>query len=143
MILHVRKAHDETLALLRRHAPARGGIAHAFNGSLQQARAYLELGFRLGFGGMLTYARSRRLRRLAAALPAAAIVLETDAPWQSPVEQHGERNSPAYLPQCLSALAAVRVEARERLAEQTTRNACAVLSIEVPGRESRLGGEAP
>jgi len=127
-LLHVRKAHDRALAILRRQ-PMRGGIAHAFNGSLQQAEQYQDLGFKLGFGGMLTFARSRRLHRLARELPATAIVLETDAPDLTVASHHGERNSPAYLPEVLDALAAIRDEAPAALAAQTTANARALLGL--------------
>jgi len=130
VLLHVRKAHEEMLAALRR-AKVSGGIAHAFNGSLEQARRYIDLGFRLGFGGMLTYDRSTRLRRLAAELPLEAIVLETDAPDMSPAAHHGERNSPAWLPEVLLSLAEVRGENPLVLAHATTRNACAVLGLEL------------
>lgn len=128
VLLHVRKAHDRALAVLRRQ-PVRGGIAHAFNGSLQQAEQYQDLGFKLGFGGMLTFARSRRLHRLARELPATAIVLETDAPDLTVASHHGERNSPAYLPEVLDALAAIRDEAPAALAAQTTANARALLGL--------------
>jgi TatD DNase family protein len=128
VLLHVRKAHDEMLATLRR-IRVKGGIAHAFNGSLQQAQQYLELGFRLGFGGMLTFARSSRLHRLAAELPGEAIVLETDAPDMTVAAHRGERNSPEYLPDVLQALAEVRGEDPGRLAALTTVNARAVLGI--------------
>lgn len=129
VILHVRKAHDETLKLLRRYRVA-GGIVHAFNGSLQQAHQYLRLGFRLGFGGMLTYARSRKLRALARDLPEQAIVLETDAPDMTVASHRGERNSPEYLPECLQALAEVRQEAPGLLARVSTANARAVLNLD-------------
>ncbi len=128
VILHVRKAHDAVLACLKR-TPVRGGIAHAFNGSMQQARGYIELGFKMGFGGMLTYERSSKLRRLAAELPLEAIVLETDAPDMSPVAHHGERNSPEYLPEVLTALATLRPEPIEVIAAQTTANARSVLGL--------------
>lgn len=128
VLLHVRKAHDEVLAALGRSG-VRGGIAHAFNGSLEQARQYLDLGFRLGFGGMLTYERSTRLRRLARELPIEAIVLETDAPDMTVASHHGERNSPEYLPECLAALAAVRGEDIAVIAAQTTRNALEVIRL--------------
>jgi len=128
VILHVRKAHDVVLSLLRRIRPP-GGIAHAFNGSLQQAARYLDLGFRLGFGGMLSYERSRRLRALAHALPREALVLETDAPDLSGASHRGERNSPEYLPEYARALATVRGEPLPEVAHYTTRNACEVLGI--------------
>ncbi|MBZ0072876.1 MAG: TatD family hydrolase [Gammaproteobacteria bacterium] len=129
VVLHVRKAHDAMLATLKR-IRVQGGIAHAFNGSLQQAGHYLDLGFKLGFGGMLTYERSTKLRRLAQALPPEALVLETDAPDMTVAAHHGERNSPEYLPYCLQALAAARDEPLERIAALTTRNAIEVLGLE-------------
>lgn len=134
VLLHVRKAHDQVLGTLKR-IRVKGGIAHAFNGSMVQAARYIELGFKLGFGGMVTYERSRRIRGLARELPAEAIVLETDAPDLTPAAHHGERNSPAYLPECLRALAEVRGESIEQLARQTTHNACEVLGISLPADE--------
>lgn len=128
VLLHARKAHDQVLATLKR-LRVRGGIAHAFNGSLQQAGKYLDLGFCLGFGGMLTFERSLRLRPLARALPIEAIVLETDAPDLTVATHRGSRNSPAYLPEVLSALAEVRDADPAELAAQTTRNAREVLGL--------------
>lgn len=128
IVLHVRKAHDQVLQTLKR-AGVRGGIAHAFNGSLQQAAQYIDLGFKLGFGGMLTFERSTKLRRLAAALPLSALVLETDAPDMTVAAHRGERNSPEYLPDCLRALAEVRQVDPAEIALHTTRNALAVLGI--------------
>lgn len=128
VILHVRKAHDQVLATLKR-LRVRGGIAHAFNGSLQQARQYIELGFKLGFGGMLTYERSNKLRALARELPLEALVLETDAPDMTVAAHRGERNSPEYLPDCLRALAEVREDDPEAVARATSRNAEQVLGL--------------
>ncbi len=128
VLLHVRKAHDQVLSTLRRF-PVRGGICHAFNGSEQQAAQYIERGFKLGFGGMLTYERSSKLRNLAARLPLEAMVLETDAPDMTVASHRGERNSPEYLPECLQTLAALRDESIDTIATQTTRNAEEVLSL--------------
>jgi TatD DNase family protein len=128
VILHVRKAHDDVLAILRQQ-PVTGGIVHAFNGSLQQAEHYQRLGFKFGFGGMLTYERSRKIRALARDLPLQAIVLETDAPDMTVAAHHGERNSPEYLPDCLRALAEVRAEDPGGLACQSTENARHVLNL--------------
>ncbi|RRQ22920.1 TatD family hydrolase [Thiohalobacter thiocyanaticus] len=128
VILHVRKAHDQVLQALKR-IRVRGGIAHAFNGSLQQAQQYLDLGFRFGFGGMLTFERSRKLRELAAALPLESLVLETDAPDLTVAAHQGERNSPEYLPDCLAALAGVRGIAPEEAARATSANARAALGL--------------
>ncbi|MBL1274953.1 MAG: TatD family hydrolase [Ectothiorhodospiraceae bacterium] len=128
VLLHVRKSHDVVLASLRK-AQVTGGICHAFNGSLQQAERYIEFGFKLGFGGMLTYERSHKLHRLAKQLPLDAIVLETDAPDMTGALHHGQRNSPEYLPECLQALAKIRDEDVNIVAAQTTANAEAVLDF--------------
>jgi TatD DNase family protein len=125
----VRKAHDQVLSTLRR-IRVRGGTAHAFNGSLQQARQYIDMGFKLGFGGTLTYQRAHRIRGLAVNLPVDAIVLETDAPDMVVAAHRGERNSPEYLPHCLQALAEVRNEDAELLARQTTISACRIFSLD-------------
>lgn len=130
VLLHVRRAHQQVLETLRR-IRGRGGIAHAFSGGIEEARRYLDLGFRLGFGGMLTFERSTKLRRLAAALPAHALVLETDAPDLTVAAHRGERNSPEYLPQVLVALAEVRQVDPAGLAAITTANARAALGIPV------------
>ena len=128
VVVHVRKAHDQTLAALR-NARIKGGIIHAFNGSLQQGQQYFDLGFRLGFGGMLTFERSARLRRLARDLPLDAMVLETDAPDLTVASHRGERNSPEYLPEVLGALAEVRGESPELVARRTTASAREVLGL--------------
>lgn len=130
VVLHIRKAHDQVLATLRR-IRVRGGFAHAFNGSLQQAQQFHDLGFRLGFGGTLTHAGAHRIHKLAASLPLEAIVLETDAPDMVVASHRGERNSPEYLPEVLAALAGLRPEPPEELARATTANAAAVLGLEL------------
>lgn len=139
VILHVRKAHDEVLKLLREHG-VRGGIAHAFNGSRQQADKYIEMGFKLGFGGMLTFERSRKLRELARTLPLDALVLETDAPDMTVAQHRGGRNSPEYIPYLLDTLAALRGESREKVGEVTTCNVVEVLDLDL-GDEGVAGPE--
>ena len=128
VILHVRKAHDEVLSQLQRF-PVVGGIVHAFNGNMQQANKYQQLNFKFGFGGMLTFERSVKLRQLAKQLPLESIVLETDAPDMTVVQHRGKRNSPAYLPYCLQALAQVKSLEVEDVARCTTQNARDVLQL--------------
>ena len=128
VILHVRKAHDDVIKMLQRVSLV-GGIVHAFNGSLQQATKYLALNFKFGFGGMLTFERSVKLRKLAKELPLESIVLETDAPDMTVSQHRGERNSPEYLPFCLQALAQVKSLDVEAVAASTTQNARDVLRI--------------
>lgn len=107
VILHVRRAVDAILKQLRR-IEVRGGIAHAFNGSRQQADMLIAMGFKLGFGGTMTFDGSRRIRELAASLPLEALVLETDAPDIAPVWAAGRRNEPANLRRYAEVLAALR-----------------------------------
>ena len=121
VIIHNRKAHDECIKLLSLHK-LKGGIIHAFNGSIQQAEKYIELGYLLGFGGMLTYQRSRKLRQLAKALPINSIVLETDAPDMAVSLHAGQRNSPEYLPMILAELAEIKQMKTSEIARACTQN---------------------
>lgn len=127
VLLHIRRAQDTILKHLRR-TPVRGGIAHAFSGSPQQAAEFIKLGFKLGFGGAMTYPRATRLRELAATLPLDSIVLETDAP-DIPPEflPRGEPNRPGYLPRIAATLAGLRNLTLAEIARITTANARAVL----------------
>ena len=137
VLLHVRRSVDTVLKHLRR-VPVRG-IAHAFNGSLQQARAFLELGCKLGFGGNLTFERALQIRRVAQALPDDAIVLETDAPdiapqwlYRTAVQRAAGatmRNEPAELPGIAAVLAELRGVTPAALAISTGANARAVLGL--------------
>ena len=136
VILHVRKSADRLLKHLRA-TKVRGGIAHAFNGSAQQAQAFVALGFKLGFGGALTFERALQIRRLAQALPAEAIVLETDAPdipphwlYRNAAERAAgatARNEPAELPRIAQTLAELRGMSLAALAELTSANVRAAL----------------
>jgi len=110
VILHVRRSCDAILKALRRRSIS-GGIAHAFNGSLQQAEQFIGLGFKLGFGGAATYERALHLRRLLKDLPLDCIVTETDAPDIPPAwlrEEGGAHNEPAFLPRIAGVLADIR-----------------------------------
>ena len=128
VLLHCRKSSDLLLKHLRRiRVP--GGIAHAFNGSAQQAAAFIKLGFRLGFGGAFTWPRAHHLRRLAAELPLDAIVLETDSPDIPPVWIGRGRNAPGELPRIAAALAELRELDVETVARTTTANARRVLRL--------------
>jgi len=123
VILHVRKSVDEILKHLRL-IKVKGGIAHAFNGSRQQAEIFIDMGFKLGFGGVMTYPRALKIRELAATLPLEAIVLETDSP-DIPPEWlgHQGRNSPDQLPAIAQVLADLRGLKVTQVAEITTKNA--------------------
>lgn len=136
VILHVRRSADALLQGLRRMAVP-GGIAHAFNGSAVQAGQFVERGFKLGFGGTLTFERALQIRALATTLPATALVLETDAPdipphwlYRTAAERAAgasSRNEPAELPRIAAVLAGLRGWTLARTAEVTTANADAAL----------------
>lgn len=129
VLLHLRKAHDTVLKYLREHK-VRGGIAHAFNGSRQQADEFIKLGFKLGFGGAMTYSRATKLRELAATLPLECIVLETDAPDIPPdFLERGLPNEPQYLPRIAQILAELRGLSLTEVARVTTENALSVLPM--------------
>ncbi|MDR2690616.1 MAG: TatD family hydrolase [Azoarcus sp.] len=135
VVLHVRRAQDVVLKYLRRVRVA-GGIAHAFNGSRQQADAFIALGFKLGFGGAMTFEGSRRIRRLAVELPLGAIVLETDAPDMTPAWGRG-RNLPANLARYAITLAGLRRIDVAELIRATGENARAALGlpgVSMPGK---------
>ena len=158
VILHVRRSADQLLKGLRA-VSAQGpgvqagqatwrGIAHAFNGSTQQAGMFIQLGLKLGFGGALTYERAQQLRRLAAELPLDALVLETDAPDIPPHRLYrtagqraaGEpqgRNEPGELPRIGAQVAALRAMSVAELATATSRNAVAAL----PRLGALIGGK--
>lgn len=130
VILHSRRAIDACLKHLRRiRVP--GGIAHAFSGSPHQARIFIDLGFKLGFGGAFTYSRAIRLQALARDLPLSAIVLETDSPDIPPAWLTGphRRNEPSELPRIAAELARLRGVESATIAAATTANARAVLRL--------------
>ena len=140
VILHVRRSADPLLKQLRALAPEGGwsGIAHAFNGSTQQAMEFIKLGFKLGFGGAVTFETALQLRRLAAELPLSALVMETDSPdipphWryttaaQRAAGQAPGRNEPGELPRMAQHVADLRGISLEALALATTTNALAAL----------------
>ena len=140
VILHVRRSADRLLKGLRQEGRGQPwlGIAHAFNGSAQQAQAFIDQGLRLGFGGALSYARAQQLRRLAAQLPLSALVLETDAPDMPPqwlyttAAQRAQgvaqgRNEPAELPRIAQVMAELRGLDLPALSAATQANALAAL----------------
>ena len=134
VVLHCRKATGRLLAILREEkAHTVGGIWHSFSGSLETARAAMELNFAIAFGGPLTWPGARRGPEVLQALPAEWIVLESDAPDLAPHPHRGEPNRPAYLSLVAERVAALRGWSLEETARITTANACRVLGLNVRG----------
>lgn len=122
VVLHVRKAMDELTQRLRQLDLPQGGLIHAFSGSQQQAEKLVELGFKLGLGGALTYPRAQKLRRVAARLPLSAFVVETDSPDMPLSGRQGQRNEPAHVAQVLKTLAEIRQTDEQDLARSLEEN---------------------
>ncbi|MBN4667984.1 TatD family hydrolase [Pandoraea nosoerga] len=141
VILHVRRSQDALLKQLRIFTP-RGGIAHAFNGSRQQADMFVERGFCLGFGGQMTFERALQIRRLAVDTPIDALVVETDAPDIAPEWRYKQRNSPAELPRIARVLAGLRGISAEALSQATCANALRVLP-RLSGAMAMTPGDGP
>lgn len=128
VILHVRKAHDQMIALLKQY-PVKGGIIHAFSGSSHHAEMYLRLGMSFGVGGAYSYQRATRLHNLIKQLPLSSIVLETDAP-DMPLEgKQGQRNSPESIATIVNIVADLRQQSAKDIATITTENCKKLFNI--------------
>ncbi|WP_295801209.1 TatD family hydrolase [uncultured Microbulbifer sp.] len=122
LILHSVKAHSELLRQLKEFRPSRGGVIHAFSGSREIAREYWKLGFYLGIGGTVTYARAAKTRSTVSEVPLESLLLESDAPDMPHAGHQGERNSPEYLPAIAETVAALRGIPVAEVCLQTRRN---------------------
>ncbi|MFC3031928.1 TatD family hydrolase [Pseudoalteromonas fenneropenaei] len=122
LIVHHRQSHHLLAAVFKQHPPQFGGVIHAFSGSMQQAEAYLKLGFKLGIGGTISYPRAVKTRTVVAALPLSALVLETDAPAMPLAGFQGQRNSPVQLRLVFEQLCALRNESAHEIAQALSCN---------------------
>lgn len=135
IVIHSRKAGDDVIQMIRASGHF-NGLVHSFNGSLQQAYRLIDLGYRLSFGGAVTYTRATKLRELIAQLPLDAILLETDAPDQPDAAHQGKRNEPAYLAAVWQSIAELREESADIVAARTTRNAVELFRLPVKHGDS-------
>jgi len=122
LILHSRKAHQETIKQLKRGNIAHGGVIHAFTGSFQQAMDYIHLGFYVGVGGAITYPRAEKTRNTISQLPLDSLVLETDSPDMPVFGHQGEKNRPGNLKIILNELNILRRESEQMIAAQVFKN---------------------
>jgi len=124
VVIHTRDAWEGTLTILREQwAPTKlPCVMHCFTGDTRQAEECLELGFYLAFGGVATFPKSGPIREAARITPADRLLLETDAPYLAPVPHRGKRNEPAFVMHTAAAIASVRNESQEQLAQKTTEN---------------------
>jgi len=128
LIVHVRKAMDEVISLLRKHA-RHGGVVHSFAGSQQQALQLHDLGFKLGIAATVGFERARKLRAVVAAMPDDALLLESDAPDQPGAAHRGQLNQPAYILEHLQTIAELRQCSPEALAATLNQNASQLFKI--------------
>jgi TatD DNase family protein len=122
IIVHHRRSHQHITPLLKQHSLAKGGIIHAFSGSYQQAKQYIDLGYKLGIGGTITYPRAKKTNNAIKRLPLNSLVLETDSPAMPLSGFQGEINSPLRIVDVFKALTEIRAESAEKIAEQIELN---------------------
>jgi TatD DNase family protein len=117
VILHHRKSQNDLLQVIKQQQFTQGGILHAFSGSFAQGKAFIDMGFKLGIGGTITYDRAEKTRKAVKQFPLDALVLETDSPSMPLSGFQGHINTPAQLPLVLKALAELRGEVAQRIAQ--------------------------
>ena len=123
VVIHVREAHDELLALLARRGAGDRGVIHSFTAGPAEAARYLELGWSLAFNGVITFPNAEPVREAARMVPAERLLIETDSPYLAPVPHRGRRCEPALIRHTLARLAVVRGDDPEALRLVTTENA--------------------
>ncbi len=122
VVIHHRKSHHLITPKLKQAKVTHGGVIHAFSGNYQQAMTYIDMGFKLGIGGTITYERAAKTRDAVSKIPIEAIVLETDAPALPLNGFQGKHNSPEQLPRVLTSLAELRQQDEVDLAKQIEMN---------------------
>ena len=135
VLLHIRKAHAETLAILKAQKFKLGGIAHAFSGGVEEAKALVKLGFKIGVTGQITNPNAKKLHQVVQAIGAERLVIETDCPDMTPLccqtsTEHRTRNTPVNLPYVLDSLAQTLGQPQDQLAEQLWQNSLAALHLQ-------------
>ena len=135
VLLHIRKAHAETLAILKAQKFKLGGIAHAFSGGVEEAKALVKLGFKIGVTGQITNPNAKKLHQVVQAIGAERLVIETDCPGMTPLccqtsTEHRTRNTPVNLPYVLDSLAQTLGQPQDQLAEQLWQNSLAALHLQ-------------
>ncbi len=133
VVLHIREAYPEALAIVRRFGKPLRGVAHCFTGTWDEAQAFLAFGFFIGITGIVTFNRkAESVQEVAAKVPLERLLIETDAPYLAPHPYRGKRNEPAYLPHIVTAIANLRGIASEAVAQATYRNAVTLFALPLP-----------
>lgn len=137
ILLHIRKSHAKTLSILKAQKFVQGGIAHSFSGGIQEAKAFVELGFKIGVTGQITNPNAKKLRNtiveLIKSVGIDSLVIETDCPDMTPLQchhTHGRRNVPANLPYVVNTLCDLTDIKKDILIKQLWDNSCSALNVD-------------
>jgi TatD DNase family protein len=129
LIVHHRQSHHLIAQAFKQNKPKFGGVIHAFSGSLQQARAYIKMGFKIGVGGVITYQRAKKTRHTISQLPLTSLLLETDAPSMPISGKQGEINTPMALITIFEQLVLLRDESKDVIAKQLYKNSLDIFNL--------------
>lgn len=131
LVLHIRDAHEDAWGVLAEHPPrANPGVVHCFTGNAAEARRWLELGWHISFSGIATFKKAVELREAVGVVPRERIMLETDAPYLAPEPLRGRKNEPANVAFTCVALAQLRNETPEQLAQAAAANTRALFGLD-------------
>lgn len=129
VILHSRRTHDKLAMHLKRHDLPRTGVVHGFSGSLQQAERFVQLGYKIGVGGTITYPRASKTRDVIAKLPLASLLLETDAPDMPLNGFQGQANRPEQAARVFAVLCELRPEPADEIAQALLNNTYTLFNV--------------
>lgn len=129
VIVHSRDAAEDTLDIIRAHCPERKGVIHCFSSSYEIAREYVNMGFLIGIGGVVTFKNGKKLKEVAANIPLSSILIETDCPYMAPTPHRGERNTSLFLPFVVSEIASLRGISDDEVINVTEQNAKRLFGI--------------
>lgn len=137
VIIHHRKTLETTHSLVKQHGPETG-VIHAFSGSYEQAMKFVDCGYKLGVGGVITYPRAQKTRQAIARVPLSALVLETDSPDMPVCGHQGERNEPARVTKVLDVLAELRGVSKSWLSDALWKNSCELFNDVQPASNDHV-----
>ena len=130
LIIHTRESIQDTYDILKENnVDVIGGVMHCYSGSIEMARSFINLNFKISLGGPVTFKNGRRAQEVATHIPLEDLLIETDAPYLTPHPYRGTRNEPAYVSMVAKKIAELKNISYEKVAKQTTFNACQLFNI--------------
>jgi TatD DNase family protein len=128
VVIHSRDAAEETFEIIRNKS-VRRGVIHCYSGALKMAQEYVDMGFYLGIGGVVTFPKTKKLREVVEHIPLTKLLIETDCPYLAPVPHRGERNESKFLHFIAAKIAEIRQTTIENVAELTRISAKELFSV--------------